>query len=167
MRWSQSHPQTRNRNQTLQCGRVLYKMTVFNLYIFDRNCTCLYYRQWSKCKNTGISQEEERKLMYGMVYSLKSLISRLSPTSTKDGFLSYSTDKYKLHFFETPTGVKFILNTGNKVGDCRDVLQHIYAKFYVDLVIKNPLYKLGEWIESELFTKELDSYIQSRPFYSK
>lgn len=141
-------------------------MTVYNLYIFDRNCTCLLYREWCRKRETGISREQELKLMYGMVYSLKSLVSRLSCTSGKDAFLGYSTDTYKLHFFETPTGVRFILNTDSKVSDCRDVLQHIYSKIYVECAVKNPLYTPGVLIESELFTSQLDQYIQSRPFFS-
>lgn len=102
-----------------------------------------------------------------MVYSLKSLLFRLSPSSTRDNFLGYSTNKYKLHLLETPTGTKFILNTDEKAGDLQDVLQHIYTKIYVEYVIKNPCYKLGSPIESDLFIKELDNYIQTRSFFGK
>lgn len=140
-------------------------MPVYNFYIFDRNCTCLYYKEWTKCKETGISQEESTKLMYGMVYSLKSLLSRLSPTSTKDSFLGYATDKYKLHMYETPTGTKFLLNTDHRAGNLQEVLRHIHSKIYVEYVIKNPCYKLGDPIDIQLFAKELDNYIQSRPFF--
>lgn len=142
-------------------------MVAYNLYIFDRNCSCLFYRQWAKVKECGISAEEERKLLYGMVYSLKSLLSRLSPFTTRDGFIGYSTDKYKLHVYETPTGTKFILNTDSKAGDQQETLQHIYTKIYVEYVIKNPHYKLGTPIDSQLFVKELDTYIQSKSFYTK
>ena len=142
-------------------------MTVYNIYIFDRNCTCLYYHEWVRKKETGISQEEEFKLMYGMIFSLKSLISRISPTSAKDEMFSYNTDKYKLHFFESLTGLKIILNTDHRVSDCRETLNHIYSKIFVEYVIKNPEYKLGEWIDVQIFIKQLDSYIQSRPYYGK
>lgn len=142
-------------------------MTIYNIYIYDRQCTCLYYHQWVRHKEVGISQDEEWKLMYGMVYSLKSLLSRLSPTSGRDAFIGYSTDKYRLHYFETPTGVKFILNTDSHVPDCSDMLQHIYSKIYVEYVVKNPLYKLGTKIDSELFASKLDDYIQSCSFYDK
>ena len=104
--------------------------------------------------------------MYGMVYSLNSLVSRLSPTSAKDSFLGYATDKYKLHLYESPTGTKFILNTDHKAGNLQEVLRYIYAKIYVEYVIKNPCYKIGEPIDIELFTKGLDNYIQSKAFYN-
>ena len=36
-----------------------------------------------------IMQEEEAKLVYGMLFSLKSFVNKLSPTDMKQGFLSY------------------------------------------------------------------------------
>jgi len=140
-------------------------MTIFNLYIFDRECTCLYYREWARTKEAGISQDEEFKLMYGMIFSIKSLLSRLSHKNSKNGFVSYSTSKYKLHYFETATGLKFVLNTDNSTGNLSDELWHLYCKIYVEYVVKNPLLKTGKEITSQLFTSSLDSYIQSLPFY--
>ena len=140
-------------------------MTVFNLYIFDRNCSCLYYKQWVRSKDAGISQDEEFKLMYGMIFSIKSLLSRLSPRTTKEGFLGYSTNKYKLHYYETPTGLKFVMLTDTNVGSLNDSLADIYSKIYVEYVVKNPLYQLGEWIDSELFSSELDAFVQKLPCY--
>ena len=44
------------------------------------------------------------------------------------GLLSYRTSQYKLHFYETPTGLKFVLNTDLSVGNIRDALHHIYSQ---------------------------------------
>lgn len=139
-------------------------MTVFNLYVFDRNCTCLYYREWLRTKEAGISKDEEFKLMYGMIFSIKSFLSRLSHKNAKENFLSYSTSKYKLHYFESATGLKFVLNTDVSVGSLSNELWHVYSTIYVEYVTKNPLIELGEKITSELFTTTLDAYIQSLPF---
>ena len=45
----------------------------------------------------------------------------------KDGFLSFQTSKYRLHYYETPSGLKFVLNTDLSVSNARDALQHIYS----------------------------------------
>lgn len=141
-------------------------MTIYNLYIYDRNCSCICYKEWVRQKDVGISQDEELKLMYGMVYSLKSLVNRLSPSNSRDGFLGYTTDKYRLSVFETPTGMKFLLNTDHKTPECRDILQQVYSKLYVEYVVKDPLYKIGSKVDSELFLSKLDAFIQSLPFFS-
>ena len=139
-------------------------MTIYNLYIFDRNCSCLYYKEWAREKEAGISREEEFKLMYGMIFSIKSLISRLSVTSAKEGLISYTASSYKLHYYETPTGLKFVMNTDTSVGSVQDVLRHIYARIFVEYVVRNPLEGPGRPVESELFASKLDEYVQDLSF---
>ena len=72
---------------------------------------------------------QENKLVYGMLYSLKSFVSRLSP-ATSDTFHSYETNKYKLSMFETPTGIKFVLNTSLEWGPgvIQDMLHALYKE---------------------------------------
>lgn len=141
-------------------------MTVHNLYIFDRNGTCLHYSEWNRKKQAGISKEEEFKLMYGMLFSIRSFVSKMSPLDMKDGFLSFQTSRYKLHYYETPTGIRLVMNTDLSVPNCRETLQQIYSTLYVDLIVRNPLCVLGESLQSELFNSKLDSFIRALPFFS-
>ncbi|KAK2507504.1 hypothetical protein MC885_008703 [Smutsia gigantea] len=156
-------------------------MTVHNLYLFDRNGVCLHYSEWHRKKQAGIPKEEvtrgprnlgdlaspnEYKLMYGMLFSIRSFVSKMSPLDMKEGFLAFQTSRYKLHYYETPTGIKVVMNTDLGVGPIRDVLHHIYSALYVELVVKNPLCPLGQTVQSELFCSRLDSYIRSLPFFS-
>ncbi|EDL10490.1 trafficking protein particle complex 1, isoform CRA_a [Mus musculus] len=131
-------------------------MTVHNLYLFDRNGVCLHYSEWHRKKQAGIPKEEEYKLMYGMLFSIRSFVSKMSPLDIR----------YKLHYYETPTGIKVVMNTDLGVGPIRDVLHHIYSALYVEFVVKNPLCPLGQTVQSELFRSRLDSYVRSLPFFS-
>ena len=107
-------------------------MTIYNLYIFDRNGSLLFYHEWIRSvglnitkvcdkslficrrKHTSMSKEEEAKLLYGMLFSLKSFSAKLSPIDMKQGFTSYKTNVYRLSLYETPSSLKFVLNTDNE-----------------------------------------------------
>ncbi|XP_061566075.1 trafficking protein particle complex subunit 1 [Cololabis saira] len=141
-------------------------MTVHNLYIFDRNGTCLYYNDWNRKKQAGISKEEEFKLMYGMLFSIRSFVSKMSPLDMKEGFQSFQTSKYRLHYYETPSGLKFVMNTDLSVPNARETLQHIYSNLYVELIVKNPGVSWTQTLDSELFSSRLDAFIRALPFYS-
>ncbi|PIK48632.1 putative trafficking protein particle complex subunit 1 [Apostichopus japonicus] len=140
-------------------------MTIYNMYIFDRNGTCLFYQEWQRNKSSGMPQEEEFKLMYGLIFSIKSFVSRMSPVDFKDGFTNFNTNFYKLHFFEPPSGLKFVLNTSLNVESLRESLQYTYNSIYVEYVVKNPLCSLNAPIKSELFKEKLDTYIRGLPAF--
>ena len=75
---------------------------------------CENVRNFLRRKHTSMSKEEEAKLLYGMLFSLKSFCSKLSPTDMKEGFSSYKTNIYRLNLYETPSSLKFVLNTDNE-----------------------------------------------------
>lgn len=55
---------------------------LYTFYIFTRRGACLYYHEWNRPRNTlAGNPEEDRKLMYGLLFSLKQLVNNLSPTT--------------------------------------------------------------------------------------
>ncbi|XP_054816954.1 uncharacterized protein LOC129316503 isoform X3 [Prosopis cineraria] len=141
------------------------------MYIFNRNGACLLYREWNRPLWT-LNAQQDHKLMFGLLFSLKSLTAKMDPTSAEKGnlgvpqlpgqgcsFHSFHTNTYKLSFMETPSGIKIILVTHPRTGDLRESLKYIY-NLYVEYVVKNPLYTPGSPVRSELFNTTLDQYVR-------
>jgi trafficking protein particle complex subunit 1 len=89
-----------------------------------------------------------------------------------DAFLSYRTAEYKLHYFETPTQLKFIMLTDTRVGNMRTVLHQIWATLYVEYIAKSPLVPLtegqggglavkGKGVANEFFDGGVEKFIVS------
>ncbi|CEP10657.1 hypothetical protein [Parasitella parasitica] len=89
-----------------------------------------------------ISIEEEAKLVYGVVLSLRNFVRKLS--GNQDGFISYKTSTYRLHYYETPTGLKFIMNSDPNTESLRMVLKQIHIQLYVEFVVKNGLMRFDD-----------------------
>ena len=64
--------------------------------------------------------------MLGMCLTLKDFMQRLGTSEGGDAFVSYKTSKTKVHYYETPTGVAFVLTTDPLVGDIRNILQELH-----------------------------------------
>ena len=100
-------------------------------------------------------------------------------------FISYRTGHYKLHYYETPTNLKFVMVTDTKTSNLRIVLHQIYVSLFVEygkwpiiltvdarpkaetwyVVVKNPLSPLehpgGIGVNCELFELGLEQFIVS------
>jgi len=139
---------------------------IYNFYIFNKSGICIYYEEWNR-KLPARNLEEEQKLMYGFLWSLKSFVQKSSPNpeQEKSGFNYYKTNAYKLHFFETPTNFKFVITTDPDVGDMREVLKNIYRNIFVEYVVKNPLHKMNEVIRCELFVENFQKEIKGLPAF--
>eukprot|EP00743_Colponemidia_sp_Colp-15_P006321 GILK01006800.1.p1 GENE.GILK01006800.1~~GILK01006800.1.p1 ORF type:complete len:139 (-),score=6.21 GILK01006800.1:214-630(-) len=136
---------------------------LFNLYIFNRQGQCLYYEEWNR-KKAVKNVIEDQKLVFGLLWSLKSFTQKIAPRPVNT-FNSFTTPTYKMHCFETGSGLKFILNTDPSVGDLKEDLRHLYSNVYVEYVSKNPLYSPNEPITCPAFSTNLRNYLMGLPCY--
>jgi len=143
-------------------------MTIYNLYLFDRDGTLLFYHEWIRRKYTSMSKEEEAKLLYGMLFSLKSFSAKLSPVDQKTGFMSYKTSVYRLSLYETASSLKFVVNTDNESSqqEIRDLMDSLYSNVYVEFAAKSPMFVPGEMVTSNLFRTKVDQFIKGSSLYN-
>ncbi|KAI8319247.1 snare-like protein [Martensiomyces pterosporus] len=225
-------------------------MVVYNIYIFDRHCECVFYTEWNRqnsplatnrprhgsnsqstaeAEATGrtsntfggtqpstnqtlrsgqhvpggdgsdrqsldsqrqlvwptssnasahgsaggsqrnVAMEEEAKLVYGVVFSTRNIVNKLSGKDgpqggNPGGFMSFATNTYRLHYYEAPSGIKIVLNTDTATKSMQHVLEMIYRNIYVEYVVKNPLFhpnpRKSTPIENDYFRAVLNNYIR-------
>ncbi|KAI9166873.1 sybindin-like family protein [Paramyrothecium foliicola] len=161
-------------------------MVVYSFYIFDRHTECIYAKSWLPTRADSSQQQlppagsgpsapaapapprprsstsDDAKLIFGTVFSLRNMARKLG--GDDDAFISYRTAQYKLHYYETPANLRFVLLTDTMTMSMRNVLHQIYINLWVEYVVKNPLapveHKGGEGVKNELFELGLDQFIR-------
>jgi len=133
-------------------------MILYSFHIFNRKGTRLFHQEWVKAKNYQGSPGDP-KLLFGLLYSLKSFTQKLDPKQAGSTFKSVRTETYKLHYFETATGLRFALISDPGAPDLRECLRHIYGHIYVEYVSKNAQYSAGNDIDSPLFLAAINRFL--------
>ncbi|XP_075765807.1 trafficking protein particle complex subunit 4 isoform X2 [Pelodiscus sinensis] len=80
--------------------------------------------------------------------------SQLSPELGSSGIEMLETDTFKLHCFQTLTGIKFVVLADPRQAGIESLLRKIY-EIYSDFALKNPFYSLEMPIRCELFDQNL------------
>eukprot|EP00871_Galdieria_phlegrea_P004873 jgi/Galph1/5387/GphlegSOOS_G4051.1 len=140
-------------------------MTVYAFYLFDRKGNCLCYREWYRPKLMKDATQDQKNI-FGLLFALKNFCGKLSLQQPGGNLKNYSTDVYSLHYFETATGLRFILLTSRGTGDLSGVLKDMYLNVFVETVTMNPLYVQGKSITSQLFLSKLDSFVKGLACFS-
>jgi hypothetical protein len=128
--------------------------------------------------STGLAFDEEAKLVYGVVISLRNMIKKLSGRCVDcalfrlhsrsvyfrdESFVNYRTSAYKLHLFETVSGYKFVMLSDSKTDSLRFVLRQIYVGPFLEYVVRNPLVKMDsreQGIDNEYFRASVDRLVR-------
>ncbi|KAL9087180.1 MAG: hypothetical protein Q9159_003747 [Coniocarpon cinnabarinum] len=152
-------------------------MPIYSFFIFDRHTECIYQRRWTlplsragahtngdagPSRSHKRSQADDAKLVFGVIFTLRNMVRQLG--GEDDEFISYRTGEYKLHYYETPTSMKFVMLTDIGTSDnLRVVLHQIWANLYVEYVVRNPLSPIehpgGLGVNNELFEMGLDRFV--------
>lgn len=74
--------------------------------------------------------DDNSKLIFGTVFSLRNMVRKLG--GDDDAFMSYRTADYKLHFYETPANLRFVIMTDTATMSMRNVLHQIYINLWVE-----------------------------------
>lgn len=134
------------------------KMTVHAIHIFDRKGKTLFTKRYTKQQAVQDAEQlsEQRKLIFGMLFSLRELVGSLTPEGGSPALQSVKTGAGTLHCYETLSGLRIALYTNNNPimntigarqgGDnsrtsFQTALKHIYSEIWVECVVRSPLYR--------------------------
>jgi len=110
---------------------------------------------------TGLPFDEEVKLVYGVILSLRNMIKRLS--GRDESFVNYRTSTYKLHLFETVSGYRFVMLTDPNAESLRFVMRSIYTGPFLEYVVRNPLITMDSHergVDNEYFRASVDRLVR-------
>lgn len=86
----------------------------------------------------------DHHLLIGMLSAVSGISAMLSPGNITNKVESLSTPEYRLDYFETITGYKFVVisepNPSVPRADIRAEFERLYSLLFVPLVIRNPLF---------------------------
>uniref|UniRef100_A0AAF5CQ69 Trafficking protein particle complex subunit n=1 Tax=Strongyloides stercoralis TaxID=6248 RepID=A0AAF5CQ69_STRER len=141
-------------------------MTIYNFYLFNKYGKCIYYKDFQRIRKNDMDQEEEFKLIYGMIFSLNSFSAKLCTKDSIQQLKSYTTNSYKMFYMETLTEYKLIINTDPDASNIHDLLQSIYKSF-AEIIVSNGLIDPNDKVNCEDFETTINHLITSHPSYQK
>lgn len=161
---------------------------IYSFHIFDRHSNCIYNRQFdhtvpsSATPAGGIpsgslnahNDSDASKLLFGMLYSLKTMCAKLA--AEVNPIMSFDLGKFRVHTWESQTGVKLVIVSDNSIASLQPHLLNIYVQFYVANVVRNPLVSpefdpepgpdLYRHLSNPSFVRLVDQYLQALPEYN-
>jgi len=111
--------------------------------------------------STALPLDEETKLVYGVIISLRNMVKRLA--GRDEQFVNYCTSAYKLHLYETLSGYKFVMLSDPNTESLRFILRGIHVGPFLEYVVRNPLIKMDSrtrGIDNEYFRSSIDRMVR-------
>ncbi|SBT46503.1 trafficking protein particle complex subunit 1, putative (BET5) [Plasmodium ovale wallikeri] len=128
--------------------------------IYAINYLCFNIQPNKKLKNLYKSSINGKNMQMNINMSTNTKTHNKNITNTQNNlhignFNTFNTPLYKLHYFETLTAHKFVLITHKNVPNLSNFLRDIYKTIFLDLIILNPLYKIGDEIRDNQFDEKI------------
>jgi hypothetical protein len=138
-------------------------------FIFNRNGVCVLHIDlhdeqsgyFNKATSFTQDKEDRYKLIFGLLFSMKSFVKNLSPRKNEDFLKSYSTNSYKLHYLELLNGLRFVLLTKPIKQELTNLLKELYSSLYVTFISKNIFNNKDEAIKNEIFLELVYNYLNT------
>lgn len=150
-------------------------MTIHAFYIFDRHCSCIYSREYahpsitgSKDSINGNNKTGMAQLLFGTLYSLKIISTKLGDTLVGNKLRSFCTGIYRVHFYESLSNFKFVIVTDLEVETLQLQLMQLYSVVFLNNVVMNALspVEFGDLkISNQSFITLSDAYIRLLPVF--
>ncbi|XP_012150627.1 trafficking protein particle complex subunit 4-like protein Trs23 [Megachile rotundata] len=102
----------------------------------------------------------EKIFLASMFYPLFAIASQLSPEPHCSGIEILEADTFRLHCYQTLTGIKFIVVAEPSQSGIEILLKRVY-ELYADYALKNPFYSLEMPIRCELFESNLQTLLEN------
>lgn len=102
----------------------------------------------------------EKIFLASMFYPLFAIASQLSPEPRCSGIEILEADTFRLHCYQTLTGIKFIVVAEPTQSGIEILLKRVY-ELYADFALKNPFYSLEMPIRCELFETNLQNLLEN------
>jgi trafficking protein particle complex subunit 1 len=152
-------------------------MGVHSFLVFDRKGKTMFAKRYGKVDPDAVTDEaqleEQRKLVFGMLFSLREVIASLSPAQ-ETALHTVQTGASTIHNYETNGGMRVAVymtpspnNAPPSEGEAiRKALEHIYKELWIQCVTRSPLYRPIEAnIGATNFEQKLDEYLMAQPWF--
>eukprot|EP00697_Spironema_sp_BW2_P009153 gnl/Spiro4/23958_TR11865_c0_g1_i1.p1 gnl/Spiro4/23958_TR11865_c0_g1~~gnl/Spiro4/23958_TR11865_c0_g1_i1.p1 ORF type:complete len:157 (+),score=42.55 gnl/Spiro4/23958_TR11865_c0_g1_i1:58-471(+) len=136
-------------------------MTIFSLYIVNRNGSLVFHRNFNQQGPDPLSHNDHLRVA-STFHGLHAIAAEISPEPDSSGIELVEADSFKLQCFQTLTGMKFFILANIQHGDLQSVLHQVY-ELYSDYVLKNPFHTLDMPVKSELFDLNLEQLVADNP----
>jgi hypothetical protein len=155
--------------ESINTSGIVNTNMIQEFFIFSRAGVCLLHidlqeEQFNlnnKAATLTKDKEDRYKLIFGLLFSMKSFVKNLSTRKNEDSLKSYATSAYKLHYLELLNGLRFVLLTKPMKQELTTLLKDIYSSLYVTFISKNIFTNKDEPFKNEIFLELVYSYLST------